>query len=112
MQSVEQQLEAQARFVGLAFPVVRVRFAGPTNTKGSRYLATCRGIRATHNFDDALSASENAYRAACKCWGAYQTSKMVNIADDPRVFVPGDLDDSSYAFVVVPAAYLKGESNA
>ena len=86
--------------------MVKVRFAGPTNTLGSRYIATCRGIRATCYYDYALSSSENAYRAACKCWGAYQTSNMVNIADDPRIFIPGDLSDDAYAYTVVPAAYL------
>lgn len=94
------------RFAGLAFPVVRVRFAGPTNTRGSRYIASVRGVRATHSYDHALSASENALRAARKCWSAYQTSQMVNINDDPRVFIPGDLSSSEYAFTVIPAAYL------
>lgn len=98
--------ERQGDLVGLVFPVIKVRFAGPTNTLGSRYIATCRGIRATHSYDHALSASENAYRAARKCWGAYQTSNMVNITHDPRLFIPGDLSDDAYAFTAVPAAYL------
>ena len=105
-EKVKRQLQQQAKFVGLAFPVVKVRFAGPTDTRGSRYIATCRGVRATHSYDHALSGSENAYRAACKCWGAYQTSSMVNIADDPRIFIPGDLSADAYAFTVVPAAFL------
>ena len=93
-------------FVGLAFPVIKVRFAGPTNSRGSRYIATMRDVRVTHSYDHALSASENAFRAARKCWSSYQTSLMQNVAEDPRVFIPGDLSNDSYAFTVVPTAFL------
>ena len=97
----------QESLTGFAFPVIKVRFAGPTNSSGARYIATVRGIRVTTPMDYALNPSENAYRAARKCWGAYQTSLMVNINDDPRILIPGDLSDDAYAFTVVPTALLK-----
>jgi hypothetical protein len=94
------------RFAGLAFPVVKVRYAGPTNTLGGRYIASVRDVRVTHSYDHAISSSDNALRAARKAWSKYQTSKMVNINDDPRVFIPGDLSDDSYVYLVVPSAFL------
>ena len=98
----------QEMFAGFAFPVVRVRFAGPTNHRGSRYIATLcgRDVRVTHSYNHARSASENALLAAQKCWGSYQTQNMVNVNDDPRLFIPGDLSSDSYSFTVVPAQYL------
>lgn len=94
--------------VGLAFPVIRVRYAGPTDHRGSRYIATLRGVRATESYDYAKSGSENAYSAARSCWAKYKAQHAEAYAGDdkPRVFVPGDLDADSYAFTVVPAGFL------
>lgn len=96
------------RFEGLAFPVVRVRYAGPTDSRGSRYVATVRGVRHTESYDDGLSASRNAHNAAAACWAKYCASLALSVPDDdtPRVFIPGDLDRTSYSFTVVDAAYL------
>ncbi len=96
-------------YIGLAFPVVRVRYAGPTNSRGSRYVATVRGTRLSRSYDDALSASENAHATAHDCWVKYRAAHADAFAgdDQPRVFIPGDLDASSYAFTVVPAGFLQ-----
>lgn len=64
-------------------------------------------MRVVHSFDPALDGSKNAWVAAKKCWGKYQTSRMTNLANDPVVFVLGDLDSDSYVFfTVVPVAFL------
>ena len=98
----------QDTFVGLAFPVVRVRYAGPTDTLGSRYIATLRGRRKVRSYDYALSASENAYKAAVSCWAEYVTLERLEPYDETaQVLIPGDLSDDSYAFTVVPAGFLE-----
>ena len=99
---------SQDEFVGLAFPVIRVRYAGPTGNSGSRYIATLRGVRHTEHYDYALSGPANAYNAAAACWAKYRGLQAVAYPDDeqPRVFVPGDLDADSYSFTVVPAGFF------
>ncbi len=96
--------------IGLAFPVIRVRYAGPTNHRGSRYIATLRGVRVTRSYDCAENGSRNAYEAALACWKKYRDSLPHEWADaeplDERVFIPGDLDADSYAFTVVPVGFL------
>jgi hypothetical protein len=96
------------RFVGLAFPVVRVRYAGPTDYRGSRYIATLRGVKHTESFDHGLSASQNAHNAAVACFAKYRAAhaEAFEADEQERVFVPGDLDANSYAFTVVPSGFL------
>lgn len=109
-----QQDAIQETFSGLAFPVVKVRYAGPTDTLGARYIATIRNggnqradIRHVAHFQYELSPSENAYRAARAAWGKYQTSFMRNVAEYPTVLIPGDLSDDAYCFVAVPLRFLE-----
>lgn len=99
-------------FVGLAFPVIRVRYAGPTDCRGSRYAASCRGVRLQRSYDHALSASENAHAAAAACWQKVRaTHKDVYDGDNQeRVLIPGDLDRSSYSFTVVPLGFFEALS--
>ena len=99
----------QDTLVGLAFPVIRVRYAGPDDSGGGRYIATLRhdaGI--VRDFEYADSPSSQAYKAARECWEKYQERNPERFEgdDQERVFIPGDLSDDSYAFVVVPAAFL------
>jgi hypothetical protein len=98
----------QDSLVGLAFPVIRVRYAGPTDHRGARYIATLRGVRHTEHYDDALDASRNAYNAAAACWETYRFRYSEAWASDttPRVLVPGDLSESEYSFTVIPASYF------
>ena len=96
------------RFVGLAFPVIRVRYAGPTDFRGSRYIATLRGVRLTQSYDYALSGPANAYCAAVQCWDKYraQHAEAYKGDEQARVFIPGDLDANSYAYLVVPEGFV------
>jgi len=96
----------QDGLVGVCFPVVKVRFAGPTDYRGSRYIASVRGVRITRSYDHALSGPENAYRAAADCWSEYVSRLSDDYCDPDRVFVPGDLDADTYAFTVVPVGFL------
>lgn len=108
------------RYEGLAFPVAVVRFAGPTDHRGSRYLAVIRQgervTRSTRSYRHDESASQNAHAAARLCWEKHRAQLAADFrrdglawtdADDEQtrtsVLVPGDLDRDSYAFVIVPA---------
>lgn len=97
-------------FVGLAFPVIRVRYAGATDHRQSRYIATLRGVRHTENYDHALDGSRNAYNAAAACWVKYRAAHAEAYKGDSqrRVFIPGDLDADSYSYTVVPDGFLTG----
>ncbi len=96
------------RLVGLAFPVIRVRYAGPTNSRSSRYIATLRGIRSTQSYDYSLSGPQNAFEVAARCWNKYREAHAEAYERDEQepVFIPGDLDANSYAFTVVPRGFL------
>lgn len=103
----------QQDLVGFAFPVIRVRYAGPTDYRGSRYIASCRRgdetDRATVSYDYAAGGPATALEAARQCWAKRQQAltQTTGISDDSeRVFVPGNLDDNSYAFTVVPAGFF------
>jgi hypothetical protein len=98
----------QDSLVGLAFPVIRVRYLGPTDHRPSRYVATLRGVRVTESYDHALDGGRNAYNAAAERWKRYRFrySDAFEGDDQPRVFIPGDLTDDSYSFTVVPTAFL------
>jgi hypothetical protein len=99
---------ATDRFAGLAFPVITVRYAGPTDRRGSRYIATLRGVRHTEHYDYALGGPETARLAARNCWNKYRAQHAEAYAGDeqPRAFIPGDLNSDSYAFTVVPEGFL------
>lgn len=45
---------------------ILVRFCGPTNCRGSRYIARCAAGRLAVQQDDDIGPAENAYRAAIK----------------------------------------------
>lgn len=106
--TIEHAAEITNRFQGLAFPVIRVRYHGPTDYRGSRYIATLRGVRHTEHYDYALDGPENAYKAAVSCWLKYREQFAEILAGDEqaRVLIPGDLDANTYAYTVVPAGFL------
>jgi hypothetical protein len=114
---------SQETFRGLAFPVARTRYAGPTNTRGSRYVASIRRdnertYRATVHYDAALSPSENALAAALKCFQAalignyhdYQSVELEPPSARDYVAVPGDLDANGYSFTFVPLYIFNREA--
>ena len=95
-------------FVGLAFPVIRVRFAGPTDHNQARYVASLRGARFTQPFHHGPEGTSRlAYMAAVGCWNAYR-AKLDNPDVDQRdvVFIPGDNGADEYVYTVVPAEYF------
>lgn len=110
-QIVERAVAAEERtrrLSGRAFPVIRVRYAGPTNHRGSRYIATLGDFRVTWHYAYELSGPENAIRAAYACWLRYRNDRIGSLGfdDSPRVFIPGDYDATTYAYTVVPEAML------
>jgi hypothetical protein len=91
-----------------SFPVVTVRYSGPTNHRGSRWFATCRrGVDATYRasgpYDYTTSGgSPNALSTAHKCLQKALTEASV----DDYVAIPGDLSPDSYAFTFVPKTFF------
>lgn len=96
------------RMVGLAFGVIRVRYAGPTDTHGSRLIATIDGTRRIVGYDPAMSSSQNHGAAALVAWKHYRRTGHGSWAadDSPVVFIPADPGDGSRLYTVVPEGYL------
>ena len=102
-----------ATFRSLAFQVAKARFAGPTNYRGSRYIATIRRdsertYLAQVSYDDALSPGENALAAARACFAKSLADHIIETSEQDYVAIPGDLDADAYCFMFVPR-YFFGE---
>src|SRR5262245_23483276 len=100
-------------FEQLVFPVAKVRYAGPTNTRGGRYVASIyrdseRTYRATVGFDHADSPSTNARAAALACLTKSLADNNPDASVADYVAVPGNLSADSYTFTFVPADILNG----
>ena len=94
------------------FPAVRVKFHGPTDHRGSRYIATeyVSGdytARVTHPYDFGLSPQKNALEAARKCHAKVRAK--IGLSSDEFTLIPGDLSTSEYVFVAVNN-YMLGRS--
>lgn len=105
----------QETFDGLAFPIVRVRYAGPTETRGARWIATLRRdnertYRATVSYDSGKpEGARNAIDAAWECWREARKDLVEpgkNYCLD-YVAIPADLSADSYAFTFVPTYLFK-----
>lgn len=96
------------RLAGLAFPVIRVRFAGPTDHRGARWIASYRGTRVTVPFHTGPdSPTKYAARAAYWCWLRHRAEHLADLPDDgPRVMIPGDAGPDEYAYLAVPERFL------
>jgi hypothetical protein len=102
-------------FAGLAFTTAKVRYAGPTNARSSRWIATItRGQDTTRVIEPYDSASaggaRNALPTAQACF-----EKVRKAIDEPTyphewIAIPGELDADTYAFTFVPAEYLNREA--
>jgi hypothetical protein len=102
---------ANETFKGLAFPVAKVRFNGPTDHRGARYSATIRRdnertYRTTVSFDYAKNPGENALSAALKCLERALEGNGSDSSVDDYVAIPGDLDASAYSFTFVPKYFF------
>jgi len=73
---------------------IRTRFAGPTDTRGARIVATSHYGRTVFAYDYALSAGENHVAAA-----AAHVSARMNPCG-PYALTSGTLPDGSHAHVV------------
>jgi hypothetical protein len=71
--------------------IVYTRFAGATNTRGSRIVATTtyfgRSVKTEHNKNDALSGDENhlsaAWKVMVKAAQARHVYELVGQSDNP-----------------------------
>ena len=73
---------------------IRTKFAGPTNTRGSRIIATSHYGRTVFAYDYALSAGENHAAAAA----AHVSSRMN--PRGPFTLTSGELAAGEHAHVV------------
>jgi hypothetical protein len=100
------------RFDGLAFLAVKVRYAGPTDRTGGRWIAslyrdTDRTYRATVGYDDALpSGGTQAVIAAKRALAKALADNNPDASVSDYTPVPGDLSADEYVFVFVPTEYL------
>lgn len=100
----------QETFDGLAFPVIRVKYAGPTDTKGARWIASMRrdnerSYRVTVGYDSGeREGAANAIHAARACWE--KACDDLGVPKGEHVAIPADLSASEYAFTMVPEYIL------
>ena len=73
---------------------IRTKFAGPTNTRGSRIIATSHYGRTVTSYDYALSAGENHVAAAA----AHVTTRMA--PRGPFALTSGELAAGEHAHIV------------
>jgi hypothetical protein len=73
---------------------IQVKFLAPTNTRGSRYKATCAAGSLTLSSDHALNPSDNARKAA----EALRDKLGWNTPHHGEL-IEGGLPDGSYVFV-------------
>lgn len=103
--------EREELLYGLAFPIIRVRYSGPTNNRGSRWFASIKHgdelTRASDSFEDERGR-RNHFAVARACWAKYraQHSEAFEGDEDERVFIPGNAGPDEYVFTVVPRAFL------
>lgn len=107
-------------FSGLCFPVARVRYAGPTDTRGGRWIATIRrdnehSWRMTLPYDHSLpSGSAQAVLAAREVHRRMRAALLsedgVWDTNEPEpIAIPGDLSADEYVFTFVPANLLEAK---
>ena len=78
---------------------IHVRFYGPTNTRGSRYKATCQAGSVSVPSTHSLNPSDNAARAA-----AALCQKLGWTNEHYGDLIEGGLPDGSYVFLTVAHA--------
>lgn len=104
-------------FRGLAFPVARVRYAGPTDTRGSRYIASMhrdseRTYRATRSYEPGESGgASQAIHAATLCLAKALAENNPGVEASDYIAIPGDFSADSYVFTFVPAYFFSGDED-
>lgn len=105
---------APATLEGFAFPLVVVKYHGPTDYRGSRFIATLarhEGMgmgrvtlaRVTASYDYAATVAAQGLALARAAWDKYAATREFAQSASESVFVPVDMPDGSNGFVVVPA---------
>ena len=75
---------------------IRTQYKGPTDTKGSRIIATSYKVRSVMSYDHELNLDDNHERAALLHAGkAWKLDKPVRLQS-------GTLPDGSHAHVILP----------
>jgi hypothetical protein len=105
--------------VGYAFPLIVVKYYGPTDARGSRYVATLKRYggmsegtviesRRSAPFRYDMGTSEQSMALVRECWARYIAPGRDGKATDDvaRVFVPCDMANGDTGYVVVPASVL------
>lgn len=104
-------------FETLAFPLIVVKYYGPTDTLGSRYVATLKRYggmsegtrtlaRVTVGINGSRELSTQAHDAARAVWAKYGADTDGD--PTPRAFVPVAMWDGSTGFAVVPVRFFGG----
>ena len=74
------------------------QYKGPTDTRGSRIIATSYAGRTSVSYDDALSADENHRAAAAAHVDSLIAARLATGAQ--TAITTGQLPDASYAHVL------------
>jgi hypothetical protein len=104
----------QDTFSPFAFPIVKVRYSGPTDYHGAKWIATLRRdnertYRVHQSYDDSLpEGAQNALQAAlacfAKCFADLNPDNPHPISD--YIAIPADLSANEYAFTFVPSYFF------
>lgn len=102
-------------FAGLSFPVCRVRYSGPTDHRGSRWIATIKRDGKTYRsvtpyMYEMPTGSRQAEIAARALYHDVREKMGLDTLDDAVVSaICGDLDRDSYSFTLVPCSVIRAE---
>ena len=84
---------------------IKVRFAGPTNNRGSRWIATADHpigrvtVGYNHDLDTGLENAKTAAQALVERWNADHVERY-GVPDARTIVAGGHLPDGAYAFIV------------
>jgi hypothetical protein len=100
----------QEQLRGYAFPLIKVRYRGPTDAHGSRWSASVAGMRTTLPYASAKpGGSAGALPAARKMWGrALAEQAGTGETPDDFIFIPIDISNDTYGFVPISKIILWG----
>jgi hypothetical protein len=105
----------QDSFEGITFPLVKVKFAGPTDHRGARWIATLtsgrlggpKSYRVIRPYDysigcgatNALPVAQEVLRKCFADWSARTESECPNVQN--FILIPCEIDRDTYGFTVI-----------
>jgi hypothetical protein len=102
-------LLTQDKLQGLAFPLIKVRFHGPTDNNWQRWTASYDGRRITRPYDDSIEdGARNALPVAQELWERVLKENQMNQTIKDYILIPVNVDSSSYGFVPVEKYIIRG----